>query len=570
MSAHRTLLDDALAQAERHGRPGLPVRGFTLGRADDRRGLGIHRLDGTTVIEPEGHLHRIFPAPDARLIAVEWAPTADENAVLGIVDVATGALRLHPDIRLRYDTVLWAADSRSLDVVASRDRMLVTLEVETDEQRRVPLDPEGRLRLFPGGQSGLRALSSASGGTTLTDRATGTLLGQWAAVHRAAPLGTGVLVWHDGGLDAVAEDGTARWHWQDPEAQIVDVAAHADQVVVLVVAEGRSVLIDLIDGVETARVEAATTAADALTPTMIGSDDGVLRLGVEGPLTPPRIVERAAHGTTTVSPAGPPTGTTTRYDLPADDGATLSVHVSAPTATDGPLPLILTCYGGFGVPHLPRYEPTVSAWIEAGGAYATAQLRGGGERGAAWRDAGRGARKSRTIRDLADVARGLIDAGLTRPELLVLAGASLGGVVAAGCAVANPALCAGFVTTAAPLDLLALDDHPLGARWRAEFGDDDTPEAHARLRTLSPLARAEELPAGSTLPAYLGIVLGEDTRVLARDTHRMADTLRRAGGSARLWTAVDAGHGANATESLHELGLEVLDFAADVTMGEAR
>lgn len=126
------------------------------------------------------------------------------------------------------------------------------------------------------------------------------------------------------------------------------------------------------------------------------------------------------------------------------------------------------------------------------------------------------------------------------------------------------------MTTAAPLDLLALDDHPLGARWRAEFGDDDTPEAHARLRTLSPLARAEELPAGSPLPAYLGIVLGEDTRVLARDTHRMVDALRRAGGSARLWTAVDAGHGANATESLHELGLEVLDFAADVTMGGAR
>ncbi|MCB8043867.1 hypothetical protein JM654_05285 [Microbacterium oxydans] len=164
MSAHRAVLDDALARAERHGRPGLPVGGFTLGRAADRSRRGIHRLDGSTVIEPDGHLHRIFPSPDGSRIAVEWAPTADENAVFGLVDVAAGTLRLHPDIRLRYDTVLWAADSRSLDVVASRDRRLVTLDVETGETEVAPLPSEGRLRLFPGGESGLRALSSAGAG----------------------------------------------------------------------------------------------------------------------------------------------------------------------------------------------------------------------------------------------------------------------------------------------------------------------------------------------------------------------------------------------------------------------
>ncbi|MGI0520627.1 prolyl oligopeptidase family serine peptidase, partial [Microbacterium maritypicum] len=129
-----------------------------------------------------------------------------------------------------------------------------------------------------------------------------------------------------------------------------------------------------------------------------------------------------------------------------------------------------------------------------------------------------------------DVARGLIAAGITRPDLLVLAGASLGGVIAAGCAIEHPELCAGFVTTAAPLDLLALDDHPLGARWRAEFGDDGTPGSRARLRTLSPLAQAEALPVGTPIPSYLGVVLGEDTRVLARDTHRMVEALQQAGG----------------------------------------
>lgn len=574
MSAHRLLLDDALARAERHGRPGLPVGGFTLGRADDRSRRGIHRVDGTTVIEPDGHLHRIFPSPDRRRVAVEWAPSADENAVFGIVDVAAGTLRLHPDIRLRYDTVVWAADSRSLDVVASRNRMLVTLDLETDTRRAVPLESEARLRLFPGGKSGLRALSSGSRGTTLTDQATGTLLGRWPALLRAAPLDAGVLVWHDGGLDAVANDGAGvdgdakrglLWHWSDPDAQIVDVAAHGDRVVVLAVADGRSVLVDLVDGVEIERSEADSAGSDTLTTTAIGFDDGVLHLGVEGPLTPPRIVARTKEHATIAPPPAETLGATVRHDLPADDGATLTVHVTAPLGAEGPVPLILTCYGGFGVPHLPLFEPTVPAWVAFGGAYASAQLRGGGERGRAWREAGRGARKQRTIADLADVARGLIAAGITRPDLLVLAGASLGGVIAAGCAIEHPELCAGFVTTAAPLDLLALDDHPLGARWRAEFGDDGTPESRARLRTLSPLAQAEALPVGTPIPSYLGVVLGEDTRVLARDTHRMVEALQQAGGSARLWTAAGAGHGANESAALHALGLTVLDFAAEVT-----
>ncbi|MFJ6533602.1 prolyl oligopeptidase family serine peptidase [Microbacterium sp. NPDC091662] len=583
MSAHRSVLDDALTRAERHGRPGLPVGGFTLGRADERSRRGIHRLDGTTVIEPDGHLHRIFPSPDGRLIAVEWAPSADENAVFGIVDVAAGTLRLHPDIRLRYDTVLWASDSRSLDVVASRDRRLVTLDVETEQQQTVSLDPEARLRLFPGGESGLRALSSGSRGTTLTDRATGTSPGRWPALLRASPLDTvdphtGVLVWHGGGLDALASDGAVSdgagksgllWRWHDPDAQIVDVAVHDDRVVVLAVVDGRSVLIDLVDGIEIERSDAASSAADAVTTTMIAVDDGVLRLGVEGPLTPPQIVERTKEGTTVVPSPTRALGTTVRYDFPADDGEILTVHVTSPSGAEGPLPMILTCYGGFGVPHLPLFEPTVPAWVEFGGAYASAQLRGGGERGRAWREAGHGARKSRTVADLADLARGLIEAGITRPDLLVLAGASLGGVVAARCAIGHPELWAGFVTTAAPLDLLALDDHPLGSRWRAEFGDDGTPESRTRLRALSPLARAEALPVGSPIPSYLGVVLGEDTRVLARDTHRMVEALQKAGGSARQWTAAGTGHGANESAALHELGLTVLDFAAEVTTGAA-
>lgn len=514
------------------------------------------------MIETDGHIHRFLLSPDGRRIAVEWAADADENAILGLVDAATGALRLHDDIRLRHDTMLWSPDSQRLDVVASRDGALVSVDVATGELTSLSAEPGERLRLFPGGRDGLLARGTPGAGTTLTDRATGALLGRWSALFRAAPLPSGVLVWHGGGIDAVDPTGSAIWHWDDPLVSVVDVAVHGERITVLGLTEGRSMLIDLCEGVEENREEAGSAG---LTTTMIGVDDGVLRLGMEGPLDPPRIVDRSRAALASSST----TGVTVRHDIRADDGALLTAHVTTPPHATGPQPLILTCYGGFGVPHLPVFEPTVPAWIELGGAFASAQLRGGGENGRAWRDAGRGAGKERTIADLAAIARGLVERGVTRPGLLVLAGASLGGVVAAACALRHPDVCAGVVTTAAPLDLLALEEHPLGSLWRGEFGDDGTHEARTRLRELSPLAHAESLPEGAAAPAYLGIVLDRDTRVLARDTERMVDALRRAGASATLWTAPGAGHGGNDLRALHDLGLSVLDFAAELTMGAA-
>lgn len=94
---------------------------------------------------------------------------------------------------------------------------------------------------------------------------------------------------------------------------------HDDRVVVLAVADGRSVLIDLVDGVEVARIEAASSPSDALTTTMIGVDDGVLRLGVEGPLTPPRLLQRERRGPWWCRP------------LPCGPSARPSATTSAPT-----------------------------------------------------------------------------------------------------------------------------------------------------------------------------------------------------------------------------------------------
>ncbi|KNY05267.1 prolyl oligopeptidase family serine peptidase [Microbacterium sp. GCS4] len=568
MSALRTSLDQALTLHERHSRPGLPDRGFVLDRAADAPLPAIRHVDGRVVLAPDAHVHRMSPAPDGRRIAIEWAEDAGEDAVLGIVEVTSGALRLHPGIRLRYDEVLWGEDSRSLEVVASRDGMLVALDVDSGAWTASPLAPALRTRLFPGGSRGLLAQTTRGDGTTLRDRATGTLLGRWPALHRALPLRDGVLAWHVDGLDALDLSGAVRWTHRDATLRITDVAVAADdRIVALGVRDGRSIVVR-VDADDAHPLE--FTAVGEATVTGVSTDDGILHLAVEGPLTPPRIVTETQAAVASDAAVGATLGVTTRIDPTARDGETLTVHVTSPVDATGPRPLLLACYGGFGVPHLPVFEPTVPAWVAHGGSYATAQIRGGGERGDGWRTAGSGTRKQQAVDDLADIARDLVDRGITLPDLLVLVGASLGGVIAASCALQHPGLCAGVVTTAAPLDLLSLADHPLGARWLSEFGDDGTLEARERLRRLSPLALAEDRTDAVGLPAFLGITLGRDSRVRAVDTRRTVEALQRVGASARLWTAPSAGHGANALTDLHELGLTVLDFAADVTGGGAR
>ncbi|MEV4776893.1 prolyl oligopeptidase family serine peptidase [Microbacterium sp. LWH12-1.2] len=565
MSALTDSLSAALSQGEEYGRPGLPNAGFSLGRKAGRVRRGVYRSDGRCVAEPEGHLHRIAPSPDGRLIAAEWAADADENAVLAIIDAHTGEMRVHPHIRIRYDTVLWKADSRRLEVVASRDDQIVSLDVESGEWEATATAQGTRVRFFRGGRGGLLARRATDGGTVLIDRASDTCLGTFAALFRAMPLADGILVWRDAGLDAVDIDGGIRWRWDSTE-QIVDVAVQGEQVVVLVVRGGRSVIVTLRDG-QIVRTQEVTAGHDAVSATGISVDAGVLHVAVEGPLTPPQIVECDRIATLDRRAAPAPSGATTvRHEIRTDDGADLVVHVTSDPDPSIPRPLILTCYGGFGVAYLPAFEPTIPAWLAHGGAYATAQLRGGGEHGVQWRDAGSGSNKHRTIADLAAVARALVDRGITRPELLVLVGASLGGVIVASCALEHPGLCAGVVTTGAPLDLLGLDGHPLGRLWKSEFGDDGTPEGRERVRRISPLSQAEALPRGSATPEFLGIVLEKDTRVIARDTVRTVEALLRAGGSARMWTAPAAGHGSNDLTSLHELGLTALDFAARLTM----
>lgn len=566
-AATRSELDAALHRYEQLGRTTLPSHGYRCGRLPGRTRRGLYRVaDGAPVFEPDGHILSWAPADDRSHIAVQVAVAADEDAVLVIVDAVSGAVAEFDDLRCRYDPMLWDPTSSRLSMVAS-GRLV---DVDVDSMAVVGVDdlPEGRWRLFPGGPDGLLTHSRSGLPTRIVDRATRNQIAQAPAVTTIVDCG-GQAVYGDGrGLHAIEPtSGRSLWTWSDPDITPTTTAVSGDRLLVAGVRCGRSAVLEIVDGVVVDDVDLEAVLGPVTVSALAAADadatGGRFAMLVESFTVPPIQLSLAdVRG----GDAGASSESVRRLTIPADDGVDLSVVVAVPDV-DGPRPMILTCYGGFGVCALPEFEPTAAAWVENGGSYAVAQVRGGGEYGAAWRAAGYGAAKQRGVDDLVCIARGLVTAGLTTPDRLVLAGASHGGVLAASGAFGAPESCAGVVATAAPLDLTRLDEHPLGHRWAAEFGADRTLEGDERLVSLSPLHRAARLAGAENIPVLLGIVLGEDTRVSGDATRRTVDVLRDIGARAELVEYQGAGHGGNHVDVLHAMGARLLAFAAETTSG---
>ena len=226
-----------------------------------------------------------------------------------------------------------------------------------------------------------------------------------------------------------------------------------------------------------------------------------------------------------------------------------------------PRPLILSCYGGFGVSHRTESEPSVPAWLESGGIYVAAQLRGGGEQGKAWHEAGRGANKQRTMLDLIDAARFLTQQGWTRPENLVAVGASHGGLVVAASALMAPEAFGAVIAVAPVLDTVHLDRHGLGPQWHHEFGaDGECPDA---VRAgYSPLHLLAGMESAAHLPPLLCCVMGQDERVDNSAAAQFVEGIRQRRGHAWLYQEDNSGHSHRAATDVLEFSATVLAFAA--------
>ncbi|MFE3999687.1 prolyl oligopeptidase family serine peptidase [Nocardioides sp. YIM B13467] len=544
---------DALRRAERSGRPGLPLGRFRLSRRSGDLLAVLVDEDGGLVLDPGVRIQGFAPSPDGHLVALEVSDDGSENGRVVVVDTSSRTSTELPDVGVRHARMAWAGED-----VFFVDTLGRCLRVRRGGPPRTLFTTAAGERATPIGVGGTMVVAR-------TDEVRTRLVGIDGSEILELPRVRSVSAAADT-LLAVTGDELVSLRMPGPAPArcrletLPGVPVHAQAVpggcLVHLVRDGHSVVVRL----------AADAGVLAPTQTIAVSEEQDVRtvsglswaqdrawVRIESPAEAPRVIalEDAARSTS----EGPRSRLTT---VCAEDVAEIELILTG----DPGGPTLLEVYGGFGIVDLPAFEPSVAAWCELGGLHVTARLRGGGGAGTPWHTSGQGAGKARTVADAVTVARELVRLGLTRPERLVLAGASLGGLVAVSAALAEPGLVAGVACTAAPLDPHRIGEHPGARHWAEEFGDPSDPAVRAAMDDYSPFERASRFP-GARWPRFLLTTFAEDSRVAAAPSDRLAEALTARGVEVVRSHRPRMGHGGNHLDAVHDFAASVLDFALD-------
>ena len=302
--------------------------------------------------------------------------------------------------------------------------------------------------------------------------------------------------------------------------------------------------------------------------------DGALLASVQDPVTPPSLllIERGAAAPAT--PADPAPGAlsapallrrapalfdaagmrVTRHEAVSVDGARIPYVQVGPGSGNGEAPVHLTGYGGFAVSSLPYYRGTVGRlWLEKGGTAVVANIRGGGEFGSAWHEAGRREGKALSHDDFAAVADDLVRRGVSRPGRIAAEGGSNGGLLIANMLTRYPERFGALFCTIPLIDMRRYHRLLAGASWIAEYGDPDNPADWQFMRRFSAYHAAE---AGRPYPPILIATTRRDDRVHPGHARKMAAKLRALGYDASFHEPAAGGHGYGKDNA------EMADFAA--------
>jgi len=211
---------------------------------------------------------------------------------------------------------------------------------------------------------------------------------------------------------------------------------------------------------------------------------------------------------------------------------------------DGRNPTLLRGYGGFDISVVPYFSPTTVAWLEMGGVLAVPNLRGGGEYGEAWHDAGRLLNKQNVFDDCIAAAEWLVRNRYTSPARLAVNGGSNGGLLVGAVMTQRPELFGAAVPEVGVLDMLRFHRFTIGWAWKSDYGSSETKEGFEALRRYSPL---HNLRPGTRYPATLVLTADHDDRVVPAHSHKFTAALQAAqGGEAPVLARIEtrAGHGA--------------------------
>ena len=583
---------------------------------------GERVLVDPVAVDPSGAttLDAWEPDLEGKRLAYQASSGGDEESQLHVIDVTTGEPVEGPIDRCRYSPIAWLPGGESFYYV----RRLHPSKVPDGEEqyhRRVWLhhiggDPDEDPMVFGEGLEPTNyygVTTSRDGRWLLVTAAAGTAPRNdvWIAdltvarerrpafvtVQEGVDAQTAPWVGRDGRLYLLTDRDAPRGRLcvADPERPLdwrelvaEDAEAVLDDVAVLdgpgldrgllVLARTRHTIGELVTAdlgtgevLRTVPLPGLGTVA-GLTDLPEGGHEAWL--GWTDHVTPPSVLRFDAR-TGEVSRWAAPPGA---VDVPATsarqvtyrsaDGTEVRMLVLAPPecadGPDRPRPTILYGYGGFGVSLTPAYSATALAWVERGGVWVTANLRGGSEEGEDWHRGGMREHKQRVFEDFEAAADRLADDGWTTPDRLVISGGSNGGLLVGAALTRHPERYAGVLCSAPLLDMVRYEQFGLGPTWTDEYGSAEVAEELDWLLGYSPYHHVRE---GAAYPAVLFTVFDSDTRVDPLHARKMCAALQHATASDRpvlLRAEGDVGHGARSVSRSVGLSVDSLAFAASV------
>jgi len=227
---------------------------------------------------------------------------------------------------------------------------------------------------------------------------------------------------------------------------------------------------------------------------------------------------------------------------------------------DGANRTLLYGYGGFGISQRPAYSQLIAAWIRLGGVFALAVIRGGGELGGSWHDAGRLGKQQNSLDDFAASAEWLTTNRITRPDRLGIFGASNGGRLVLATMLQRPDLFGAVVAGVPVADMIRFPKFTFGGHWKPEYGDPEKPDDFKWLMAYSPIHNVKR---ATKYPPLLILTADNDERVAPAHAYKMAATLRSISPATEAYvrTRRGAGHGGgNAYSKSIEYQADIITF----------
>ena len=238
-----------------------------------------------------------------------------------------------------------------------------------------------------------------------------------------------------------------------------------------------------------------------------------------------------------------------QFEVASKDGERIPYFavMNKNTKFDGKNPTLLYGYGGFEVSQLPGYSATVgNAWLNNGGVYVVGNIRGGGEFGPRWHQAGLKANRQKVFDDFIAIAEDLIGRKITAPRHLAIYGGSNGGLLVGAVGVQRPDLFRAVVCAAPLLDMKRYHKLLAGASWVAEYGNPDDPAEWEYLSKYSPY---QNVKAGVSYPKFLFVTSTRDDRVHPGHARKMMARMMEQGHDVLYYENIEGGHAGSANNA---------------------